>query len=119
MNTFWQNIPAKVVSQVPSLQFICLHNNVTRLTVHLGHIKVLKMDIKIDISIIRNPPVQFSSSTLDKSQSSILFEAGNDLNSEALDHVTSSEAVVKLDVLVSAIFSSLEASESGNSSTLT
>ena len=114
MNTFWQNIPAKVVSQVPSLQFICLHNNVTRLTVHLGHIKVLKMDIKIDISIIRNPPVQFSSSTLDKSQSSILFEAGNDLNiSEALDHVTSSEAVVKIDVLVSAIFSSLEASESG------
>ena len=74
------------------------------------------MDIKIDISIIRNPSVQFSSSTLDKSQSSILFEAGNDLNSEALDDVTSSEAVVKLDVLVSAIFSSLEASESGNSS---
>ena len=48
------------------------------------------MDIKIDISIIRNPSVQFSSSTLDKSQSSILFEAGNDLNSEALDDVTSS-----------------------------
>ena len=73
------------------------------------------MDIKIDISIIRNPSVQFSSSTLDKSQSSILFEAGNDLNSEALDHVTSSEAVVKLDKL----FFSLDASESGNSSTLT
>ena len=80
---------------------------------------VLKMDIKIDISIIRNPSVQFSSSTLDKSQSSFRFEAGNDLNSEALDDVTSSEAVVKFDVLVSAIFFSSDASESGNSSTLT
>jgi hypothetical protein len=80
---------------------------------------VLKMDIKIDISIIRNPSVQFSSSILDKLQSSFRFEAGNDLNSEELDDVTSSEAVVKFDVLVSAIFFSSDASESGNSSTLT
>ena len=69
------------------------------------------MDIKIDIFIIRNSSVQSFSSTLDKSQSSFLFEAGNDLNSEALDDVTSSEAVVKFDVLVSAIFFSLDGSE--------